>query len=67
MINELIKSFSKLAAATEKVPHPGWSDAHPTCPLLLSGMLQQALGLVVQPGAGGLSRAARGGIACLGF
>lgn len=42
-INELIKSFSKLVAATEKVPHPGWSDAHPTHPLLLSGMLQEAL------------------------
>lgn len=29
---ELIRSFSKLAAATEKVPYPGWSDAHPNVP-----------------------------------
>lgn len=70
-INELIKGFSKLVAATEKVPHPGWSDAHPTHPLLLSGMLQEALGLAVHPGpapaAGELSHATCGGIACLGF
>lgn len=38
MVSELIKSFPKLAAATEKVPHPGWSDVHP---LLLPGMLQR--------------------------
>lgn len=35
MISELIP---KLAAATEKVPHPGCSDVHP---LLLPGMLQR--------------------------
>lgn len=68
VISELIKSFSKLAAATEKVPHPGWSDVHP---LLLSGVLQQALGLVVHPrlapGAGELSHATCGQSAHLGF
>lgn len=71
IISELIKSFSKLSAATEVVPHPDWSDVHPTRPLLLSGVLQQALGLAVHPRpapvAGELSHATCGGIACLGF
>ena len=74
MINELIKGLSRLVAATEKVPHPGWSDAHPARPLLLTGLLRQALGATVHLGlspaavaAGELSHATCGGIAHLGF
>lgn len=74
VINELIKGFSRLVAATEKEPHPGWSDAHPARPLSPTGLLHQALGTTVHHGlspaaaaARELSHAACSGIARLGF
>lgn len=73
-INELIKGFSRLVGATEKVPHPGWSGARPAHPLWLTGLLCQALETAVHHGwspaaaaAGELSRATCSGTARLGF
>lgn len=75
VINELIKGFSKLAAATEKAPHPDRSDAHPARPLSLTacsvrlwglrwhwGPLLAAAVASREPG-----RAVRGGITRLAF
>lgn len=74
MINKVIKGFSRLVAATEKEPHPGRSNAHPTRPPSLTGLLHQALGTAVHRDlllaaavAEELSNAPCSGIAHLGF